>query len=158
MKKIDLSGERFDYFDLSEGYLFFDHFSQGEKFKMKVRGATLMHQLEIAKCDVYIPSMADLVFEDVAYIDIFYGLYANESGSEFVTNIDGTSTEMWLKLGKKPKLNDYKEYVIGGILGRNMGYGELYIYCRGKIILLYDEETIIDATDYCLSPQKFNVF
>lgn len=155
MKKIDITGERFDFVDYSEGNIFFDTFSEGDMFKVKIWGATIMCQLGIEDKDVYVSSMSDLVFEDVAYIFMDYGVYANEKGTKFIKNMKGDSTNMQLELGKKEELGDYKEYMIGGILGRYVGYGEITIYCRGKISLTYDETTLVDATEFCLNTEKY---
>lgn len=58
-------------------------------------------------------------------------------------------------LGKKEDLNDYIEYMIWGILGRYAGYGEITIYCKGKITLTYDETALIDAGEFCFDTQKY---
>ena len=47
MKQIDITGERFDFVDYSEGNIFFDTFSEKEKFVIKVWGATIMPELGI---------------------------------------------------------------------------------------------------------------
>ncbi len=75
MKQIDVTGERFDFVDYSEGNIFFDTFSEKETFVVKVWGATLMHELGIVEQDSYVAAISDLVFEDVAYIFIIYGIY-----------------------------------------------------------------------------------
>lgn len=158
MKQIDLTGERFDFVDYSEGNIFFDTFSEKETFVIKVWGATLMHELEIGEQDIYIADMSELVFENVAYISINYGIYANEEGTKFIKNMDGNSTDMHLVLGKKENLSDYTEYIIGGILGRYAGYGEITIYCKGKIKLIYDEKALISATEFCLNTDKYRFY
>ncbi|MCR5607483.1 MAG: hypothetical protein K6G26_00275 [Lachnospiraceae bacterium] len=157
MKEIDLTGEKFDFLELSEGNLFYDSFSEGEQFHLRVYGATLMKELDFYNKDVYIPSFSDLIFDDVKYISMYYGIYANEIGNKFVKNFNGDSTEMWLKLGKNNDLCEYSQYVTGGILGRNFGYGELTIYCKGKIKFTYDEKTVIDATKFVLNPNKYRI-
>lgn len=155
MKQIDITGEKFDFVDYSEGNIFFDTFSEGERFSVKVWGATLMHKLRVEEKDVYIAAMSDLVFEDVAYIFVYYGIYANEKGTKFIRNMEGNSTDMQLALGKKKNLSEYTEYIMGGILGRYAGYGEITIYCKGKITLTYDETALIDATEFCLNTEKY---
>lgn len=155
MKQIDITGERFDFVDYSEGNIFFDSFSEGEKFEVKVWGATLMHELGIEKKDVYVAAMSKLVFEDVIYMYIYYGVYENAEGSEFIRNMEGNSTDMQLELGKKIEYSGYTEYMIGGILGRYVGYGEITIYCKGKIKFIYDETALIDATEFCLNTEKY---
>lgn len=155
MKEIDVTGDRFDLVDYSEGNIFFDAFSERKSFSIKVWGATLMHGLGVEAKDVYVAAMSELIFEDVAYIYVDYGIYANEKGTEFIKNIDGNSTHMHLSLGKKEGLNDYKEYMIGGILGRYTGYGEITIYCKGKVTLMYDETALIEGTEYCLNTEKY---
>ncbi|MDE6702004.1 MAG: hypothetical protein K2K10_13495, partial [Acetatifactor sp.] len=100
-------------------------------------------------------AMSELVFENVAYIYIDYGIYANEEGTEFIKNLDGDSTHMHLVLGKKENLSDYTEYMIGGILGRYAGYGEITIYCKGLITLSIDESALVDATEFCLNTDKY---
>lgn len=158
MRQIDVTGERFDFVDYSEGNIFFDTFSEKETFVIKVWGATLMHELEIDEQDIYVAGMSNLIFEDVAYISINYGIYANEEGTKFIKNMDGNSTDMQLVLGKKENLSDYTEYIIGGILGRYAGYGEITIYCKGKIKLTYDENALISATEFCLNTKKYRFY
>ena len=155
MRQIDVIGERFDFVDYSEGNIFFDTFSEKETFVIKVWGATLMHELGIVEQDIYVAAMSDLVFEDVAYIVVNYGIYANKEGTKFIKNMEGDATDLQLVLGKKEDLNDYTEYMIGGILGRYVGYGEITIFCKGKITLVYDETAVIDATEFCLDTQKY---
>ena len=154
MKQIDITGDRFDWVDCSEGNIFFDSFTEGKIFKIKVWGATLMHYLGGEKRDSYIAAMSDLIFENVAGISLYYGIY-NENETEFIKNMDGTSTDMYLQLGRRENLSGYEEYMIGGILGRYVGYGEITIYCKGKIKLTYDETAIIDATEFCLNAEKY---
>ena len=43
--------------------------------------------------------MSELVFEDVAYISVNYGIYANGKGTKFIKNAEGNSTNMQLALG-----------------------------------------------------------
>lgn len=157
MRQIDVSGEKFDYVDYSEGNIFFDTFSEGEKFVVKVWGATLMNELSVEEKDVYVVAMSELEFENVAYIFIDYGIYANEKGTGFIKSFDGDSTHMHLTLGKNENLSGYTEYVIGGILGRYAGYGEITIYCKGKIKFIYDETSLIDATEFCLNTEKYRL-
>lgn len=157
MKQIDVTGERFDFVDYSEGNIFFETFSEREMFVIKVWGATLMHELGITEQDTYVAAMSDLVFEDVTYISVNYGIYANEEGTKFIKNMDGNSTDMQLALGKKENLSDYTKYMIGGILGRYAGYGEITIYCKGKIELTYDETALISATKFCLNTEKYRI-
>lgn len=156
MRQIDITGDRFDFVECSEGNIFFDSFSEETKFEVKVWGITLMHELGIEKNDIYIAAMSDLVFEKVAYVFIDYGIYANEQGTYFVKDIDG-STNMKLELGKKQELNGYAEYVLGGIYGKNIGYGEMKIYCKGKVSLTYDEAAAIDAKEYCINSQNYRL-
>lgn len=155
MKQLDVTGEKFDFIDYSEGNIFFDTFSEGEKFIVKAWGATLMYKLGVKEKDVYVAAMSELVFENVVYIFVDYGIYANENGTVFIQNFDGDSTHMHLALGKKENLCDYTEYIIGGILGRYAGYGEITIYCKGKIKFTYDETALIDATEFCLNTEKY---
>jgi len=155
MRKIDVSGEKFDFVDCSEGNIFFDSFSENEKFVIKVWGATLMHDLGVESKDVYVAAMSELVFENVAFIFIDYGIYANEKGTEFIKNPDTNSTNMHLELGKKENLSAYTEYMLGGILGRNIGYGEITIYCKGKIEFIYNGTALVDATEFCLNTEKY---
>ncbi len=157
MKRIDITGEKFDFVDYSEGNIFFDSFSEGEMFVIEVWGATLMHELEVGVKDVYVAAMSELVFENVAYIFINYGIYANKEGTGFVKNSDMNSNHMHLALGKRDNLSEYTEYVIGGVLGRNIGYGEITIYCKGKIEITYDETALVDATEFCLNTEKYKL-
>ena len=152
-----MSGKKFDYVDCSEGNIFFDTFSEGETFVVKVWGATLMKKLGVEEKEVYVAAVSELVFEKVAYIFINFGIYANEEGTGFIKSFDGNSTHMHLALGKKENLGDYTEYMIGGILGRYAGYGEITIYCKGKIKFLYDETALIDATEFCLDSEKYRL-
>lgn len=158
MKEIDITGEKFDFVDCSEGNIFFDRFSEGEKFIIKVWGATLMHELGIFEKDVYIAAMSNLVFENVAYIGIDYGIYADEQGTEFINSIDGKNTHMRLELGKRQIHSYHKEYIFGGILGRNIGYGEFRVYCKGAISITVDESKLIDVTDFCLNTGKYRFY
>ena len=132
-----------------------DRFSEGEKFIIKVWGATLMHELGIFEKDVYIAAISNLVFENVAYISIDYGIYADEQGTEFINSIDSENTHMRLELGKGQIRSYYKEYILGGILGRNIGYGEIRIYCKGAISITVNENKLIDVTDFCLNTEKY---
>lgn len=157
MKQIDVSGKKFDYIDCSEGNIFFDAFSEGETFVVKVWGATLLKELGVEEKDVYVASMSELVFEKVVYIIIDYGIYANEKGTGFIKSFDGDSTHMHLALGKKKNLSEYTEYMIGGILGRYAGYGEITIYCKDKIQFSYDETTLIEAMEFCLNTEKYRL-
>lgn len=157
MRQIDVTGERFDFVDYSEGNIFFDTFSEKETFVIKVWGATLMHELGIVEQDIYVAAMSDLVFEDVAYIVVNYGIYANKEGTKFIKNMEGDATDLQLVLGKKEDLNDYTEYMIGGILGRYAGYGEITIYCKDKIQFSYDETTLIEAMEFCLNTEKYRL-
>lgn len=84
-----VTGERFDFVDYLEGNIFFDTFSEKETFVVKVWGATLMHELGIIEQDIYVAAMSGLVFENVAYISINYGIYANEEGTKFIKNMRG---------------------------------------------------------------------
>ena len=154
MRQIDITGKKFDFVDYSEGNIFFDTFSEKETFVIKVWGVTLMQELEMTEQDVYIAAISDLVFEDVIYISIKYWIYANKEGSKFIRNKEG-GDEFQLKLGKKEVLNGYTEYMIGGILGKYVGYGEFTVYCKGKITLIYDEKAAISATEFCLNTQKY---
>ena len=54
--------------------------------------------------DVYVAAVSELLFENVAYILIDYGVYANEEGTEFIKNFEGDGTHMHLELGKKEVL------------------------------------------------------
>lgn len=155
MRTIDITGEKFDFVDCSEGNIFFSTFSEGEVFEVKVWGATLMHELGENENDVYVAAVSDLVFENVAGISIYYGIYANEEGTKFIRNMQGDSDAMKLVLGKTENLSGYTENMIGGILGRYAGYGEITIYYKGKINLTYDENAIIDATEFCLNAEKY---
>ena len=155
MKQIDITGESFDFVGCSEGNIFFDTFSERETFMIKVWGVTLMHELGVYEHDVYIAAMSDIAFEDVAYISVNYGIYANEKGTEFIKNLNDNSTDMQLVLGKKENLSDYTKYIIGGILGRYIGYGEITIYCKGKVKLTYDEAPLISVTEFCLNSEKY---
>lgn len=157
MRQIDVTGKKFDYVDCSEGNLFFDTFSEGETFVVKVWGATLMKKLGVEEKDVYVAAVSEFVFENVVYILIDYGVYANEEGSGFIKNFEGDSTHMHLELGKKEKLSGYNEYMLGGILGRYAGYGEITIFCKGAIRFAYDEKALIDATEYCLNARKYRL-
>lgn len=157
MKKIDLTGEKFDFIDTSEGNIFFNSFSEGEKFQLKVWGVTLMHELGIAEKDTYIAAISKLVFDDVVYMSMDYGIYADEQGVEFIKNVEADNPRMQLELGKKQISSDYREYIFGGILGRNIGYAEIRVLCRGKISLDYEENALINATDFCLNPQKYRL-
>lgn len=114
-----------------------------------------MHKLGIVEQDMYVAAVSDLVFEDVAYIFINYGIYANEEGTKFIKNMEGDTASLQLALGKKENLNDYTEYMIGGILGRYAGYGEITIYCKGKITLTYDETALVNAAEFCLDTEKY---
>ena len=67
----------------------------------------------------------------------------------------GNSTHMQLELGKKENLNNYTEYVLGGILGRYAGYGEITIYCKGKVKITYDDTALVSATEFCLNTDKY---
>lgn len=156
MRRIDITGDKFDFVECSEGNIFFDFFSEETKFEVKVWGITLMHELGIERNDIYIAAMSNIVFEKVAYVFIDYGIYANEQGTHFVENIDG-STNMKLELGKKQGLSDYTEYMLGGIYGKNIGYGEMTIYCRGKVSLIYDETAAIDAKEFCINSQNYRL-
>ncbi len=157
MKQIDVSGEQFDYVDCSEGNLFFDTFSEGETFVVKVWGATLMKKLGVEEKDVYVAAVSELVFENVAYILIDYGVYANEEGKGFIKSFEGDGTHMRLELGKKEELSDYTEYMIGGIFGRYAGYGEITVFCKGEIKFVYDETALIDASEFCLNTEKYRL-
>lgn len=157
MKEIDVTGEKFDFVDCSEGNIFFESFSEGEKFEMKIWGVTLLHELGIAKNDVYIAAISDLVFEDVIYIVMDYGIYADEQGTKFINNIEGKSTHMLLELGEKQINSSYKEYDLGGILGKNIGYAEIRIYCRGIIKLMFNENALIDAMKFCLNAEEYRL-
>lgn len=156
MRQIDVSGEKFDFIDYSEGHIFFDTYSEGEKFVVKTWGATLMRGLGIVEDDVYVAAMSELVFENVAYISMYYGIY-DEEGQGFIKNADGNSTDMYLTLGKKENLSEYTQYMIGGILGRCIGYGEITIYAKGKVEFTYDETALIDATEFCLNTEKYRL-
>lgn len=46
---IDITGEKFDFLDCSESNIFFERFSEGETFKFKIWGVTLMHELGISE-------------------------------------------------------------------------------------------------------------
>ena len=157
MKKIDVTGEKFNFVDISEGNIFFDRFSEEEKFQLKVWGATVMHELEIAEKDSYIAALSNLEFDNVIYIGMDYGIYADEQGTDFLKNAETDSTHMRLELGKKQILSGYKKYILGGILGRNIGYAEITIICKGKINLIFDEKALINATEFCLHPQKYRL-
>ena len=74
----------------------------------------------------------------------------------FIKNIDGSS-DMKLELGKKGTLNGYREYLIGGGYGKNVGYGEITIYCKGKVSLTYNEAFAISATEFCLNSDKYRL-
>lgn len=155
MKKIDVTGKQFDFVDCSEGNIFFNSFSEGEKFEIKIWGATLLQELDAVEQDSYIAGMSGLVFEDVVYIVMQYGIYADEQGTKFIYDVAGKSTDMQLELGKRQMAANCKEYILGGILGRYVGYAEIRIYCRGKITLTFDENMLIDAADFCLNPKKY---
>ena len=155
MEQIDVSGEKFDFVDYSEGNIFFDSFTEGGRFVVKVWGATLMPELGVDEKNVYVTAMSELVFENVAYIYVDYGIYANEEGTRFIKNLDGDSTDMYLALGKKENLNDYTEYMIGGILGRYIGYGDITIYAKGLITLSIDESAFVDAKEFCMNTAKY---
>ena len=77
MKIINITGEKFDLLDCSESNIFFEKFSEGEMFKLKIWGVTLMHELGISEKDSYIVAISDMVFEDVVYIVMNYGIYAD---------------------------------------------------------------------------------
>lgn len=112
MKKIDVTGEKFDFVDYSEGNFFFQSFSEGEQFQMKIWGATLMPNLGITERDSYVASVSNLIFEDVAYIVMDYGIYADAQGTEFINNLESDNTHMQLKLGKSQVTSNYREYVL----------------------------------------------
>lgn len=157
MRIINITGEKFDFLDCSESNIFFERFSEGETFNFKIWGVTLMHELGISEKDSYIAAISDMVFEDVVYIVMSYGIYADVQGTKFVNNMDGYDARMKLELGNKRNIIDYKEYNIGGILGRNIGYAEFKVYSRGKVDLIFDEKALIDAKDFCLNPEKYRL-
>ena len=47
--------------------------------------------------------------------------------------------------------------MIGGILGRYAGYGEITIFCKGEIKFVYDEKALIDTTEFCLNTEKYRL-
>ncbi|MCM1499949.1 MAG: hypothetical protein NC124_15915 [Clostridium sp.] len=157
MKIINITGENFDFIDCSESNIFLEKFSEGETFKLKIWGVTLMHELGISEKESYIAAISDIVFKDVAYIVMSYGIYADEQGAQFVYNMDGHDIHMKLELGKKHKILNCNEYNIGGILGRNIGYAEFKVYCRGKVELIFNEKALIDAREFCMNPEKYRL-
>ena len=157
MKIINITGEKFDLLDCSESNIFFEKFSEGEMFKLKIWGVTLMHELGISEKDSYIVATSDMVFEDVVYIVMNYGIYADDQGTRFVNNMDGHDSHMKLELGKRHNVFNCKEYNIGGILGRNIGYAEFKVYCRGNVELIFNEKALIDAKDFCLNTEKYRL-
>lgn len=157
MKTINITGEKFDFLDCSESNIFFERFSEGETFKFKIWGVTLMHELGISEKESYIADISDIVFEDVVYIVMSYGIYADNQGTKFVHNMDGNDIHMKLELGKGHNIFNCKEYNVGGILGRNIGYAEFKVYCRGKVDLIFNEKALIDAKNFCLNPEKYRL-
>ncbi len=157
MKIINITGEKFDFLDCSESNIFFERFSEGETFKFKIWGVTLMHELGISEKESYIAAISDMVFENVVYIAMSYGIYADVQGSKFVNNMDGCDDHMKLELGNICNTINCKEYNIGGILGRNIGYAEFKVFSKGKVDLIFDEKALIDAKDFCLNPEKYRL-
>lgn len=157
MRAIDVSGEKMDFVDCSEGNIFFDTFSEGEALVVKVWGVTLLKELGVREKDVDVAAVSELIFENVAYVYIDYGIYANEEGTGFIKNFEGDSTDMHLELGKREALSGYTEYMIGGILGRYAGYGEITIFCKGEVKLIYDEKALIDSTEFLLNAKKYRL-
>ena len=87
MRQIDITEHKLKYVNCSEGNIFFDAFTEGQKFEVKIWGVTLMKGLECENIDTYVAAMSNLEFEDVAYIHIDYGIYANEQGNGFIKNM-----------------------------------------------------------------------
>jgi hypothetical protein len=157
MKLINITGEKFDFLDCSESNIFFDRFSEGDTFKLKIWGVTMRHELGISEKESYIAAISDMVFEDVVYIVMSYGVYADEQGTKFAYNMEGHDIHMKLELGKKHNISNCIEYNVGGILGRNIGYAEFKVYCRGKVNLTFNEKALIDAKEFCMNPEKYRL-
>ncbi len=147
--------EKIDFIDGFEGHIFCDSFSEGEMFKLKVWGLTILSDLGISEEDVYIASMSDLLFENVIYVYLDLGVYSNEKCNEFIQNMAGDSTHLKLELGKRNNSNEYTEYIFGGTFGRNIGNGEMKIYYKGKVFLSYDDDAVVDVREFCLNPKKY---
>lgn len=157
MKETDITGDKFDFIDFSEENIFFGSFSERETFKVNVWGLTFMRELGITEIDCYLPAVSEVLFENVAYICLDYGIYTDRQCQEFVKSITGDSTDLRLELGKKENVDGYTKYIFGGVLGRYLGYGEITLYCKGTVKLTYDEIAFIPVGEYCLNPKKYRM-
>ena len=159
MTEIEISND-LDFVDGTEGCIFFDSFAEKKEFRMRIWGLTLLKDFVNKynlKDDVYISAFSDIIFEDVKYIHLNYGIYINFEGTEFRKDINGNNEDMVFEFGEKTELDRYNEFVIGGVLGRYTGFGEMFIYYRGSVKLILDETLIVNVRDYCLDPNKYRL-
>lgn len=152
MKKIDISGDRFDWIDGNEGCLFISKFSEGEKFVIRAWGLTLLRQLGESEEDIYLPQTAQVEFEQTHKVKIEYGIYDSTKQAFLPAGESTESTNLCLLLGKEDDRKRIKPYLIGGCLGRYIGFGEIEVSCAGAVSLFYDENQTISAKEYCLNP------
>lgn len=152
MKKIDISGDRFDWIDGNEGCLFISKFSEGEKFVIRAWGLTVLRQSGESEEDIYLPQTAQIEFEQTNIVKIDYGIYDSTKQAFLPAGESTENTNLCLVLGKEDNRKRTKPYLIGGCLGRYIGFGEIEVYCTGAVSLIYDEAQTISAEEYCLNP------
>lgn len=153
MKQIDVSDDKFDFLDCSEGNIFFNQFDKNDKLKISIWGVTLMHELGFEN-DKYVADKSILIFKDANYISMNYSLYETDD-KEFVKDINGNEKTFQKTFGHKEDIIDCFAYILGGVLDNNVGFGELTIYCKGEVNLYYNESALVDVREYCINSSKY---
>lgn len=160
MTEIEISDDT-DFVDGTEGFIFFDSFAEKNKFGMRIWGLTLLGEFadkyHIKDHDVYISAFSDIIFEDVKYIHLDYKIYNNSNGTEFRKDISENDDIMTFEFGSKNELDGYRVFDIGGVLGRYVGFGEMAVYYRGSVRLIFDETATVSVREYCLDPKKYRL-
>lgn len=152
MKQLKISSEEeFDLIDSTEGNIFFKE-HKNNRLVLDIWGLTFLPGL--VGEDLYIADHSTVEFNEVKYIFLRYWLYENEC-TEYKKDEDGNEIVYRREWGDKNNIEECYECVLGGALGKNVAFGELFIYCKGKVEVQYNEKAAINAKEYVKNASKY---
>lgn len=154
MKELDISNERLEFIDSTEGNIFLVSHTNNELI-LNVWGLELFKELGF-DYNVYISDYSKIKFYDVKYIYLRSNYYETKSGLwEFKKNEFGKDKVYCKEWGDKKNIDNCYECILGATLGENIGFGEIYIYTKGKVQLQYNEKAAVNIKDYVRNASKY---
>ena len=144
MKTIDVTGDRFDYVDGMDGKMSFGSFQQGEEFKLYIHGLSFSKDLVESAEDTFIDSETEICFEDTQGILVEYW-----SSPELIdtAHFPFGSGKWDLRLGKLD-VDGSRDYMIGAGMKGLPGFCDISIFCRGRVRITYDENSMLSIKDF----------